>query len=174
MAIPTKSSATPEYDVEMLDRIVAFLNSVGIPVTENQLDDNCFLPGMFPKENGVLIDRARLKYPGDLLHEAGHVAVTEAHFRPLIGTSEMPGRWPNPGEEFGAILWSYAAVRAMGIPAEVVFHADGYKGDGEWLIEQFENKNYIGLPLFAWMGFCSIDENADEQSRFPNVLKWLR
>lgn len=167
MAIKAQTDAVPRYDVEMLDRIVAFLNSIGIAVTETELDDDCFLPGLFPKENGVLIDRARLKYPGDLLHEAGHVAVTDAHLRPLIGTPEMPGRWPNPGEEFGAILWSYAAACAMGIPAEVVFHAGGYKGDGEWLIEQFENKNYIGLPLFAWMGFCSTVRMLMSNQNFP-------
>lgn len=172
----TKTKAAPAlvYDEMMLGRIIDFLNEIGIKVKETALKDDCFLPGLFPKESGILLDRTWLKYPGDLLHEAGHVAVTEAHLRPLIGTSKMPEQWPKPGDELGAILWSYAALLHLEIPARVVFHPDGYKGDADWLIEQFENKNYIGLPLLTWMGFCKNDENQPAATTFPKLEKWLR
>jgi len=162
------------YDEERLNLIIDFLNDIGIGISETELDDNCFLPGLFPKGCGMLLDRKKLKYPGDLLHEAGHIAVTETHLRPMIGTPEMPEQWPRKGDELGAILWSYAAVCKLKIPAEVVFHPDGYKGDSEWLIEQFEEGNYIGLPLLTWMGFCSNKENAPGNTSFPTMNKWLR
>ena len=33
------------------------------------------------------------------------------------------------GEEMAVIAWSVAGARACGISLDVLFHADGYKGD---------------------------------------------
>jgi len=57
---------------------------------------------------GVLsIDEMRLLYPGDILHEAGHIAVTSPDVR---GGSTFSS---TPGEEMAAIAWSYAAALAL-------------------------------------------------------------
>ncbi len=101
------------------------------------------------------------------MHEAGHIAVAEEKLRPFIGTKEIGSDWPTDGEEIAAILWSYAASRHLGLDIEVVFHPDGYKNKSKWLIEQFNNKNYMGLPLLEWMSLCSKEE-------FPKMIKWLR
>lgn len=170
-----KEKDTPSYDEEMLKLIIDFLDEIGLKIIENELSDDCFLPGLYPKGNGIILDRNRLKYPGDLLHEAGHIAVTEEHLRPLIGTNKITEKWPRHGDELGAILWSYAAVCYLHIPPNVVFHPDGYKNDSKWLIEQFENGNYIGLPLLVWMGFCNNNtDDGNNNTTFPNMLKWLR
>ena len=34
-------------------------------------------------EWGLVVDLAKLKYPGDLLHEAAHLAVAPPEFRPF-------------------------------------------------------------------------------------------
>lgn len=149
------------------EKIIGFLNEIGIPVIETELSDNCFLPGLVIEKNAILMDPYRLKHPGDLLHEAGHLAVTSEVFRPLIGTKKMDPSWPIDGDELAAILWSYAALKHLDLEPEVVFHPAGYKNESDWLISQFENKNYIGLPLLEWMGLCSATE-------FPNMIKWLR
>lgn len=149
------------------EKIIGFLNEIGIPVIETELSDNCFLPGLVIEKNAILMDPYRLKHPGDLLHEAGHLAVTSEEFRPLIGTKKMDPSWPTDGDELAAILWSYAALKHLDLEPEVVFHPAGYKNESDWLISQFENKNYIGLPLLEWMGLCSATE-------FPNMIKWLR
>ena len=148
-------------------KITDFLESIGINIVEETLLNNTFLPGIMVKENSIFIDTNKLKYPGDLLHEAGHLAVSEAHLRSLIGTSEIDADWPKDGEEIAAILWSYAACHYLNLDLRIVFHTDGYKNESEWLIEQFSNKNYIGLPLLEWMGLCTSDE-------FPKMKKWLR
>lgn len=152
-------------------KIIHFLQEIGIRVIETELPDDCFLPGLAIEKNAILMDPQRMKFPGDLLHEAGHLAVTSEELRPLIGTAEMDPAWPSDGDELAAILWSYAALNYLELEPEVVFHPNGYKNQSEWLIQQFKDKNYIGLPLLEWMGFCSAKEG---ESPFPHMLKWLR
>nr|WP_294861710.1 hypothetical protein [uncultured Fluviicola sp.] len=154
-------------------KIRHFLNQIGISVIETELPDDCFLPGLSIERNAILMDPQRMKYPGDLLHEAGHLAVTEEALRPLIGTEEMDPGWPSDGDELAAILWSYAALRHLELEPEVVFHPNGYKNQSEWLIEQFQSGNYIALPLLEWMGFCH-QCGKDGAKPFPHMLKWLR
>lgn len=154
-------------------KIIHFLEEIGIPVIETKLPDDCFLPGLALEKNTILMDPDRLKFPGDLLHEAGHIAVTAEEWRPLIGTDEMDPAWPTEGDEIAAILWSYAALRHLELEPEVVFHPEGYKNESKWLIQQFAEKNYIGLPLLEWMGFCSVS-GKEQEKPFPHMLKWLR
>lgn len=154
-------------------QIIHFLEQIGIPVVKTELPGDCFLPGLALRGNTILMDPEKMKYPGDLLHEAGHIAVTEEALRPLIGSEDMDPEWPSAGDEIASILWSYAALTHLGIPPEVVFHPDGYKEQSDWFIEQFQNKNYIGLPLLEWMGFCSASEK-DGVEAFPKMIKWLR
>lgn len=149
------------------ETIVSFLRSINIEVVEQKLPNDTFLPGLSIYSNSILIDLEKLKYPGDLLHEAGHIAVTEERIRPLIGTSKIGDNWPTDGEEIAAILWSYAASCFLNLDLEFVFHKNGYKNESGWLIEQFKNKIYIGLPILEWMGLCDKDE-------FPKMKKWMR
>ena len=154
-------------------KIIDFLDEIGIPVIETKLSDNCFLPGLAIEKNTILMDPERMKYPGDLLHEAGHIAVTAEELRPLIGTDEMDPSWPTDGDELAAVLWSYAALTHLDIQPEVVFHPNGYKNQSTWLIEQFQSENYIALPLLEWMGFCFSSER-NGVAPFPNMIKWMR
>lgn len=155
------------YDQNILKIIVDFLNSIDIKVQEVELNMNTFLPGLSIHGNTILLDTKKLKYPGDLLHEAGHIAVTDENMRPLIGIKDFEEKWPTPGDEIATILWSYAASHHLNIDLTVVFHPNGYKNESEWLIEQFNNKNYLGLPLLEWMSLCKKED-------FPTMKKWLR
>ena len=155
------------------EKMIRFIREIGIQVVETELPDDCFLPGLTIERNAIRMDPERLKFPGDLLHEAGHLAVTAEELRPLIGTPEMDPAWPGDGDELAAILWSYAALKYLEIKPEVVFHPEGYKNESEWLIKQFEEGNYIGLPLLEWMGFCVALEKEGVKP-FPHMLKWLR
>ena len=160
-------------DEQIIRQITNFLQEIGIDVIETELDDNCFLPGLSLKATAVLVDRKRLKYPGDLLHEAGHIAVTEAELRPLIGSEQMPQEWPDGGNEMSTILWSYAAALHLQLPLDVVFHPNGYKGQSDWITEEFKKGNFIGIHLFEWMGFCD-QKSETEKQQFPHLKKWLR
>ncbi len=141
-----------------------------------KLSGRCFLPGLELYKNTIWIDYDRLRHPGDLLHEAGHIAVTEPSLRHLIGTPEIMADWPSQGDEIAAMLWSYAALNHLKLPPEVVFHPGGYKEDSQWLINEYENGRYHGLPLLEWMGLCYSPQNALEENKpaFPNMIKWIR
>ncbi|CAN5838262.1 hypothetical protein BH11BAC7_BH11BAC7_27720 [soil metagenome] len=150
---------------EIISRIFSFLDKIGIQYEESKIEGSSFMPGMIIRNGKLIVDIETLKYPGDLLHEAGHIAVSHPEKR-----NKMNGEIAkeNAGEEIAALLWSYMAARETGIPAEVVFHPDGYKGDSEWLLENFKNKMFIGYPLLNWM---KIFEKKDGELK---VISWLR
>lgn len=156
-------------------QIETFLNSIGISIEDSQLDDTCFLPGLRLHQTTILCDRSKLLSVGDILHEAGHIAVTEPKMRQHIGTDQMVSNWPTDGDEITAILWSFAAAKHLKIPLDVVFHTQGYKGEAVWIIDQLNAENYLGLPLLEWFGMCYAQENTLENKLpFPHMIKWLR
>lgn len=157
----------PVRPLPYLDRMLDFLTSIGLPVRETRFDKPGFLPGLLIEKGELLLDRARLLYPGDVLHEAGHIAVTVAAERPLLGANVTDNHPEKEGEEIAVLLWTYAACQALGIPPVVVFHPDGYKGSSEYLIESFTNGQYMGLPLLVWMGLTTTEG-------FPTMTRWLR
>ena len=158
-----------------LEKVLAFLNEIGIQVVEKELDDTAFLPGLALGPNCIYIDYTKLLYPGDILHEAGHLAVATAETRSQIGSDALQN-WPTDGEEIVAILWSFAALTHLKLPMDFLFHPNGYKNGADWLIESFTNKNYVGLPLLEWMGLTFSEEKAQLQNQkaFPHMQKWMR
>jgi hypothetical protein len=156
--------------------ILGFLAEIGIPVHPRELGADTFLPGLELGAGCIYVDYPKLKYPGDLLHEAGHLAVTPAQQRHAVGSASLELPWPTDGEEIGAVLWSYAAALHIGLPLEVVFHPHGYKNDAAWLIETFAAGQYIGLPFLEWagLGFGPQLAQARGVAAFPEMVKWLR
>jgi len=163
-------------DHKELKLILSFLKEIEITVIERELSEPTFLPGLSLGPNCIYVDYSRLLYPGDLLHEAGHLAVATGEQRGNIGNISADKNWPTEGEELGAILWSYAALKHIGIPEQIVFHENGYKDDSQWLIDNFSNGIYIGLPFLEWTGIALGKERAEKEGKpeFPLVLKWIR
>ncbi len=158
-----------------LTKVLDFLEEIGIPVLEKTLTDT-FLPGLALGPSCIYVDFEQLLYPGDLLHEAGHLAVTTPDERKLAGTEAQSTDWPSGGEEIGAILWSYAAAVHLNLPLDFVFHNNGYKNGSEMLISNFEQGNYIGLPFLEWAGLCLSVTRAEQEGEkpFPFMLHWIR
>jgi hypothetical protein len=159
-----------------LEKVLFFLNDIGIDIVEKELEETTFLPGLALGSNCIYVDFEKLLYPGDILHEAGHLAITSASERELVGTDFMPKDWPTQGDEIGAILWSYAAVCHLELPLEFVFHPNGYKNNSDWFISNFSSGNYIGLPYLEWAGLSLSANRAtiEEKKAFPIMQKWLR
>lgn len=158
-----------------IEKVLLFLNEIGIEVIEKELDDT-FLPGISLGPNCLYVDYDKLLYPGDMLHEAGHLAVTTSAEREIAGTSEMSSEWPTQAEEIAAILWSFAAANHLQLPLDFVFHPNGYKGASGWFISNFSDKNYIGLPFLEWIGLTLSNDRAITEGKeaFPVMQKWLR
>lgn len=155
----------------IINTFYTFLNSIGIKIIENEFEEKTFLPGLKIENGCLMIDRQRLLYPGDILHEAGHIAVVPQIEREILNDNVTVNRPGADGEEMAVMLWSYAACLHIGIDPEIVFHKDGYKGSSEWILNNYNEKKYIGLPLLVWMGLASDQSDAN---RFPKMIKWLR
>ncbi|HEX4738579.1 MAG TPA: hypothetical protein VH331_13565 [Allosphingosinicella sp.] len=156
------------FDQPETAAIVAFLRGIGIPVAAEPLPDS-FLPGLTVRDGGLVVDPERLKWPGDLLHEAGHIAITEPERRPRLSAVSS-----DPGEEMAAIAWSWAAAAAIGLAPEIVFHADFVGGSGN-LIDDFAAGYGVGVPMLVWFEM-TVDRRAKEPGRatFPEMARWLR
>lgn len=162
---------------EIINRITDFLRSISIEVKFRDIDEATFLPGILIENGVIIVDEQRLKFPGDLLHEAGHIALEPGTHRSNLYGNVEANKSNLEALETGVILWSWAALQHLQLPPEVVFHPEGYKGNSEWLIEQFQHKNFIGLPLLEWMGLTysrpQISDGATIPA-FPHMIKWLR
>jgi hypothetical protein len=160
----------------LADRIAGFLTEIGIAVERAQLPDDCFLPGIALERGRLLVDESRLAYPGDLLHEAGHIAVAPAWAREaLTGAIDVPGLDAS-NLEWAAIPWSYAAARAIGIDPAIVFHAGGYHGHSPGLLTNFTAGVPIGVHLLEDAGMTATGPRAAALGvpPYPHMLRWLR
>jgi hypothetical protein len=142
--------------------IGVFLAKVGIEVRVAPVSGSIFLPGLTLVEGSIVIDPTIACFPGDVLHEAGHLAVVPAETRAAMSAVENDG-----GDEMAAIAWSVAACRDCGLPLEVLFHPAGYKGDWANMVASWNSGQPFGVPLLAWYGMTSAET-------FPAMTRWLR
>lgn len=152
---------------ETLATIVDFIRGIGIAVETAALPEEGFLPAIAVRDGRLVYDPDRLHYPGDLLHEAGHIAVTDPALRSTI--SEFDG---NGGDEMAAIGWSYAAALAAGIDPRVVFHDSGYRGGSRAILENFAEGRFLGVPMLQYYGLARLP--LDDGEPYPAMIKWLR
>ncbi|WP_404371750.1 hypothetical protein AB5I39_04580 [Sphingomonas sp. MMS24-J45] len=149
-------------DPAITAKIVAFLDDIGVAVEMTPLPEDTFLPAMTVRCGTLLVDPARLTYPGDLLHEAGHIAVTDPALRNSLETVA-----DDKSEEIAAICWSYAAACAIGLDPGIVFHGDGYRGNGASLAMNFKMGIYLGVHLLVGYGLTT-------NAMYPAMERWLR
>lgn len=159
-----------------LEKCIEFFKDIGITTIIRQLEPGSFLPGLSIENGCIVIDREALKYPGDILHEAGHIAVVPAADRPSLNAAAIGKRQSREAEEMMAIAWSYAACIYLELDPYFVFHDEGYKGGGSYIADNFRNKRYFGLPMLQWIGLTADEKNAAKLSinPYPCMSKWLR
>lgn len=160
----------------LTDKISGFLNSIGIEVVAANLSDECFLPGIVVENGRLLVDDTRIEYPGDLLHEAGHLALAPEFVRP-----HLSGEVIIPDEnmdlmEIQVTAWAYAATVHLGLEPNILFHSGGYKGRSESLIFTFSMGVYPGANGLEKFGMTATGENARklDVAPYPFMLKWVR
>jgi hypothetical protein len=144
--------------------IARFVDSIGIRVHATRLEQPTFLPGVTIDRGELYVDEPRLASAGDVLHEAGHLAV----MTPQSRRSARGNLAIDPGEEMAAIAWSWAALVRIGLEPQILFHSDGYRGQSAALIENFSRGRYIAVPLLAWFGMI------DDELSYPSMRTWLR
>lgn len=152
---------------------IAFLHSIGIETEFQTLpDEACFLPGLLIRDGRIFIDPEKLLFAGDVLHEAGHLAVVPAAERATLDGPAIGKRKDAPAEEMMAIAWSYAACIHLDIAPSFVFHGHGYQGGGEHILQNFNEGRYFGVPMLQWLGMTTATPGAG--AVYPAMQKWLR
>jgi len=141
--------------------ILGFLTAIGLEVRSGVVEHPTPLPGIAVCDGAIVVDHARLRFPGDLLHEGGHLAMIPAAQR------GAPVTLDSPGDEMASIAWSYAAALHLGLDPAVVFHEHGYRGDSAMILENFAEGRTFGVPLLAWYGLC-------DAAAYPVMQRWLR
>lgn len=161
---------------DTLGRILGFLRGIGIAVREGQVAGDDFLPGIRVEDGGLVLDRAQLRWPGDLLHEAGHLAVLPpAQRRTLSG--DLAGHEAIPyASEMEATAWAYAATVAIGLDPAVLFHEGGYHGRSAGLVRTYAMGVYPGAHglVQAGMAAAGPDAVARGEATYPHMRRWLR
>jgi hypothetical protein len=154
----------------LTERLAQFVRGIGIDVRSGSLPDKTFLPGLDIQHGAIVVDEQRLAHPGDILHEAGHIAVSDPAAR------KAPSLAPTDGEEIATLAWSYAALKAFDLDPEIGFHADGYKGGSQALIAAFTGTGSPGVPLLQYFGLTVEPKFAAARGvePFPHMLRWLR
>ena len=117
--------------------------------------DDTFLPGIATRD-----DVDRLTYPGDVLHEAGHLAVLEPAARRRFGSEGGDAGLDMQRVEQRAIAWSYAAAEHLGLDPGLVFHDGGYRGHAEGLRRTFALGVCPGASTLEEVGLTMTVERA--------------
>jgi len=145
-----------------LDVILDFVRSLPLPV--RLLDDvpDPVFAGMKVARGEILLAPAQIENPGDVLHEAGHLAIVAAADRPRFPEECKP----TGGQELAALAWSYAAAVHLALPPEVVFHPAAYKGESPALLETFADGRWVGVHYLVW-------RKLTEPALYPSMRRWL-
>ena len=149
---------------QLIQTATEFLTQIGVPVRIGAIAEACFLPGLNIMSGTLVIDPEQLSYPGDILHEAAHIALAPPSRRGALGGKLAI----TPAEEMAALAWSYAAAVSIGIDPLIVFHEHGYKKGGAQLASQFASglpPGGPGVPILQWWGLTTA---------YPQMQHWVR
>lgn len=173
--VPGENSApkdSKETAQAVTAKLVAFIRDIGLEVQCKTIEGTTVLPGITVEDGTLLYDPAKMIFPGDLLHEAGHLAVKAPEDR-RQASRDLGG---DPAEEMMSIAWSYAAILHLGLPPEIVFHPSGYRGGAQSLLDNFAAGRYLAVPMLQWLGMAYDDKRAQEVgvAPYPRMVHWLR
>lgn len=161
---------------QLLQKFIHFLYEIGIIVEFRKLSKECFLPGLYIEDGKLIIDREGLQCPGDILHEAGHIAVVAPADRSMLSNATIVTSRQREAEEMMAIAWSYAAARHLQIDPHIVFHDEGYNGGGSGIVEEFNAGRCLGTPLLESLGMTRVGDSSTmaHEEVYPVMKKWIR
>jgi hypothetical protein len=157
-------------------RIADFLKQIGIEVLPASFAGQTFLPGIMVANGRLLVDESKLQFPGDLLHEAGHLAVAPRELRSNLSGEVNLEQENMAAIEAQAMAWSYSALLYLKLEPEIVFHEGGYRGQSQDLRRNFEFGVYLGASGLEKAGMTATGAAASAMgvAPYPHMLKWLR
>lgn len=156
--------------------ILDFLAGIGLPVSEAPLPPDTFLPGIVIRDGGLIVDPDRLQWPGDLLHEAGHLAVLPPALRARASDDLAEEQDVAHAGEQEAMAWAWAAVQAIGLPPDVLMHEGGYHGQSAAVLQMYAVGIVPGLRGLCESGMTAARGFTPDPGdvQYPRMLRWLR
>lgn len=181
---------------DTFQRASSFLQSIGIAVVvDPEAARGGFLPGLRVCGAAIIVTAADDDLAGDMMHEAGHIAVTPSLFRDqLDGNTEdihpamfawldaHPDAFGDPEDpiaraimqssESEAIAWSYAAALAANIDTRLPF-LKGFGGDGLDIHHQVRHGQHLGIHGLAHGGMTDLPRPRNAMP-FPKMKRWMQ
>ena len=175
---------------ETLEPVLAFLNRARIDCQAGAVQQDGFLPGIEIRAGRLIFDADQLLSPGDLLHEAGHLAAMPPELRGRISgdvdaclarlANQTHSAPPIDHTDLFPIAWSYAAALEAGIDPLYVFDAAGYGadqgGNPEVLKTQPALGVFPGIMMLTKAGLCSAPPpfgDGRDPNPYPHMQRWL-
>src|ERR1700735_3226192 len=170
-------------------KVVAFLNSIGIRAVRSKVPITSFLPGIRIRR-GVLFYYSKA-IAADLLHEAAHVAIVPAKYRILCsgdmdksirriwnaalkaGEIEIDSpiyRQVIQASEAEAIAWSWAAGNYVGLSEEEIITNDPthFNGEGAEIRNMLKANCHFGINGLRTAGMV------ESVKTFPRLTRWTQ
>jgi hypothetical protein len=199
----TKNDLTENDRLLWATAAVDFINSIGISIimadTSSATLNKSFLENVRISQGGLIVDMARV-FPGDILHEAAHLAIIPQHFRALAvddldevnramsayleANSEGLMSYPEDqlcrailqSGETEATAWQYAAAQAMGLPDEWLFPSHAYDGTAKDILDSLRYRQYLGINGLQAAGWTVQRKHPYKQMPvpvYPELAFWL-
>lgn len=170
-------------DRRQLRQVADWLRHIGIPVTIGERFEPPFNSGLWVESGGVVYDPT-VAHVGDLLHEAGHLAVLPSSVRQEITAGDIDSAAgpliysmlaADPRDETalasiqtgdeGVIAWSWAAAIEAGVPPRVTltngfFDPTVRENTHQWLV----SGEFSGIAKLRVAGFTD---------QWPKMKRWL-
>jgi len=144
--------------------VIQWLRSIGIPMTMGFSFAKNFNAYIWHKDGGIVV--ASKAHIGNILHEAGHFAVTPANMRKRVSNSFDDIGLKEPHEDM-ALAWSYAAAIACEVDTMIPFQT-GFKNpsSGFGVHMALERSDHVGIKLMTDLDMTD--------NTFPSMKQWLR
>lgn len=174
-----------------LNQVVEFLIAIGLPVVR------CERTGGFVPDvrivNGALHVTDQATAP-NVLHEAGHLAIIPARYRPLMDDDIEAGiermmeaiDWSDPDApecrmatqcgETEATAWAWAAGIHLGLEHTDIIADEDYGRQGAGVRWRLEHDAYLGINGLCHAGFCGRGELGRKRGLplYPALSYWLQ
>lgn len=186
-----------EYDevLMMKQRVIGFLNSIGLQTAALE-GAGGFVPGILIKK-GIINFDIEVASIADLLHEAGHIAITPPEYRHLMSKALFKGMRlmveSIEGDSveidsplFKAIMqctdteataWAYAAGMQLQIPPNKIIDSQAYDGTGAYVLQALQLGCYPGINGLHHSGMSikgSIFAKMLNKEPYPEMLRWTQ
>ena len=150
------------------------MKEIGLVYNLEKIEEASLLPGLQLRNGELIIDIQKLLYPGDILHEAGHLACMPYEIRKTM-SGDLEDIDLHRGGEMMAIAWSYAASRYVDLDPAIVFHEHGYRNGSQNIIDNFNNDHTFGVPMLQWCEMCYDIKTAAllNAKPYPEMISWI-